>query len=75
MDDDDGWWLVLQMMTVCSLHGDTMRRWEMRWDEMRWDEMRWDNDDKWMGVIICNLKYMGVYLSRAMSIYDGSDGE
>ena len=52
---NDGWWWWRCMMTVCSLHGDSSDHDDHH--EMRW-EMRCDNDDRWMDVIICNLKYI-----------------
>jgi hypothetical protein len=42
------------MMTVCSLHRDSSDH-DDHHEKMR-DEMRCDNDDRWMGIIICNLK-------------------
>ena len=44
------------MMTVCSLHGDSSDH-DDHHEKMR-DEMICDNDDRWMGVIICKLKYI-----------------
>jgi hypothetical protein len=59
MDDDDGWcwwmmisplyissWLYVHCTEIVAIMTTIMRRWEMRCD----------NDDRWMAVIICNLK-------------------
>ena len=76
MDDDDGWcwwmmisplyissWLYVHCTEIVAIMTTIMRRWEMRCD----------NDDRWMAVIICNLKSISYaypsWLSSSSSSY------